>query len=67
LKGIIADTGPLYAAYDPSDIYHVQATLEIDQLNTEDLVIIIPYTVFLEAHSLILKRLGVQIGLRFIQ
>ncbi len=67
MKGIIADTGPLYAAYDPSDSYHDRATLEISRLNNEGFIVVIPYTVLLEAHSLILKRLGIKIGLRFIQ
>jgi predicted nucleic acid-binding protein len=67
LRGVIVDTGPLYAAYDPSDRYHIQAIGEVQQLETEDLVAIVPYPVFLETHSLILQRLGIQIGLRFIQ
>lgn len=28
MRGVIADTGPLYAAYDPSDRYHSQALAE---------------------------------------
>ncbi len=46
--------------------YHSQATIEISQLNAEDVVVIVPYSVFLETHSLILKRLGIKVGLRFI-
>jgi uncharacterized protein len=67
LRGIIADTGPLYAAYDPSDRYHRQAIGEVQRLGAEDLVAIVPYPIFLETHSLILKRLGISLGLRFIQ
>jgi uncharacterized protein len=67
LRGVVTDTGPLYAAYDPSDRYHRQATGEVQRLGNENLIAIVPYPVFLETHSLILKRLGIQIGLRFIQ
>jgi uncharacterized protein len=67
LRGVIIDTGPLYAAYDPSDRYHHQATGEVQRLGNENLLAIVPYPVFLETHSLILKRLGTQCGLRFIQ
>jgi hypothetical protein len=47
LKGIIADTGLLYAAYDPSDRYHNPAIDEVQRLETEDLVAIVLYPVFL--------------------
>ena len=67
MKGVIADTGPLYAAYDPSDRYHAQAIAEVQRLEAQNCTVILPYPVMLETHSLILKRLGVQVGLRFIQ
>jgi uncharacterized protein len=67
MRGVLADTGPLYAAYDPSDRYHIQALAELDRLTNQDLAVLIPYPVFLETHSLILKRLGIQIGFRYIQ
>ncbi len=67
MQGIIADTGPLYAAYDPSDQYHMQALQSVQRLEIEHLVAIVPYPVLLETHNLILKRLGIQVGLRFIQ
>lgn len=67
MRSVIADTGPLYAAYDPSDRYHAQALAEIEQLTHQDRAVLIPYPVFLETHSLILKRLGIPIGFRYIQ
>ncbi len=67
MRSVIADTGPLYAAYDPSDRYHSQALAEIERLSQQKLTVLIPYPVFLETHSLILKRLGIQIGFRYIQ
>ena len=49
------DTGPLYAAYDPSDRYHAQAIAEVQRLDAENCAVILPYPVMLETHSLILK------------
>lgn len=63
---VLADTGPLYAAYDPSDTYHEQALTELDRLTNQNLTVMVPYPVLLETHSLILKRLGTRIGLRYI-
>jgi predicted nucleic acid-binding protein len=67
LKSVIADTGPLYAAYDPSDRYHAQALEEVERLANQDRTVLVPYPVFFETQSLILKRLGIQIGFRFMQ
>ncbi|NJM64782.1 MAG: PIN domain-containing protein [Leptolyngbyaceae cyanobacterium CRU_2_3] len=67
MRSVIADTGPLYAAYDPSDSYHSQALAEVERLTQQNLTVLLPYPVFLETHSLILKRLGIQIGFRYIQ
>ncbi|MCC5604918.1 hypothetical protein LC586_38760 [Nostoc sp. CHAB 5714] len=64
---MIADTGPLYAAYDPSDSYHSQALAEVERLTQQNLTVLIPYPILLETHSLILKRLGIQMGFRYIQ
>jgi uncharacterized protein len=66
VRDILTDTGPLYAAYDPSDRYHSQALAEIDRLANQRLNAFIPYPVLLETHSLILKRLGISIGFRFL-
>ncbi len=63
---VLADTDPLYAAYDPSDTYHAQALAELDRLATQNLTVLVSYPVFLETHSLILKRLGIRIGFRYI-
>ncbi len=67
MRSVIADTGPLYAAYDSSDSYHSQALAEIERLTQQNLTVLIPYPIFLETHSLILKRLGIQTGFRYIQ
>jgi predicted nucleic acid-binding protein len=67
VKSVLADTGPLYAAYDPSDRYHAQALAEIERLTNQKLTVLVPYPIFLEAHSLIVKRLGTMIGFRYMQ
>jgi uncharacterized protein len=66
MKGVIADTGPLYAAYDKSDRFHTLALQQLATLDQADLAVVVPYPVLLEAHSLILKRLGIPMALRFI-
>ncbi|HEY9640771.1 MAG TPA: PIN domain-containing protein [Coleofasciculaceae cyanobacterium] len=66
MSDILTDTGPLYAAYDPSDRYHSQALAEIDRLAEQDIHAFVPYPILLETHSLILKRLGIPIGFRFL-
>ena len=40
---------------------------EVQRLEAQNCAVILPYPVMLETHSLILKRLGIQVGLRFIQ
>ncbi|WP_416666383.1 type II toxin-antitoxin system VapC family toxin [Egbenema bharatensis] len=67
MNGVLVDTGPLYAAYDLSDRYHLQAQTEIQAVNQQNLAVFLSYPVFLESHNLILKRLGIVAGLRFIQ
>jgi predicted nucleic acid-binding protein len=67
MNGILVDTGPLYAAYDVSDRYHLQAQTEIQAVNQQNLAVFLSYPVFLESHNLLLKRLGIVAGLRFIQ
>lgn len=67
MKAILADTGPLYAAYDPSDQFHTQALAEIDSFANQEIEVLLPYPVLLEAHSLVLKRLGTLVGLRLLE
>jgi uncharacterized protein len=67
MKGVIADTGSLYATYDKSDRFHTLAQEQLSDINQADLAVIVPYPVLLESHSLILKRLGIPASLRFIE
>ena len=59
MRGVIADTGPLYATYDKSDSFHSIACQQLETLSQSNLSVIVPYPVLLESHSLILKRLGI--------
>ncbi|MFZ1029942.1 MAG: hypothetical protein WAN66_27370 [Limnoraphis robusta] len=43
MRAVIADTGPLYAAFDPSDQYHIQSQAELQRLAQESLEVIILY------------------------
>ncbi len=67
MRGVIADTGPLYAAYDKSDRFYSTARQQLETLSQSDLSVIVPYPVLFESHSLILKRLGISAASRFIQ
>ncbi len=66
MRTVIADTGPLYAAFDPSDRYHDRAQAELNQLEQEKLRVIVPYPVVWEAYSLVMQRLGPVLAIQFI-
>ncbi|NET39738.1 MAG: hypothetical protein F6K19_48575 [Cyanothece sp. SIO1E1] len=65
LRAIIADTGPLYSAVDPSDQYHLRAQNELDLINQGKWVTLIPYPIYLEAHKLIRFRTGFDTAFHF--
>ncbi len=67
MRTIIADTGPLYAAFDPSDQYHNRVQEQMQRIEEEDLSVIIIYSTVLEAYSLVLQRFGVELALVFLQ
>jgi predicted nucleic acid-binding protein len=58
MRAVLADTGPLYAAVDPEDAHHRRAIQELRKLDSERREIVVLYSTLLEAHSLILFRLG---------
>ncbi|WP_254566874.1 PIN domain-containing protein [Oscillatoria sp. HE19RPO] len=66
MKAVIADTGPLYAAVDPSDQYHERAQAELQQLEGQKLQVIISYPVVWEAYSLVMQRLGTGLAIELI-
>ncbi len=66
-RTIAADTGPLYAAVDPSDSYHQRAQSQLKRLAREHYVVIVAYPTLLESHSLILRRLGIRTATRWLE
>jgi|ERR1700733_3488992 predicted nucleic acid-binding protein len=58
IRAVLADTGPLYAAVDPEDAHHARAVQELRKLDNDRRQVVVLYSTLLEAHSLILFRLG---------
>lgn len=57
---VLADTGPLYAALDPTDDYHGRAQRDIERLNEENRSVAVAYPTLCEGYSLVLRKLGVE-------
>jgi predicted nucleic acid-binding protein len=62
IQGVIADTGPLYAAVDPDDQYHRRAQRELKRLVSDRHELVIAYPTLLESYTLLLYRLGREIA-----
>lgn len=58
IHGVLADTGPLYAANDETDSHHRRALHQLNELAHEKLPVLVAYPVLLESYSLLLIRLG---------
>jgi len=58
IRSVLADTGPLYAAADPSDQYHRRAQEEIGRLADEGMAVIVAWPILLETYTLVCRRLG---------
>ena len=57
-RAVLADAGPLYAAVDEADENHERASEELRRLDEERWLILVSYPTLLEAHALVLLRLG---------
>jgi predicted nucleic acid-binding protein len=57
-RGVLADTGPLFAAVDPDDADHERAQRELQQLARETRDVIVSFSTILETQSLVMRRLG---------
>ncbi len=66
MRAVLADTGPLFAAADEDDAEHGRALRQIDELDSEGRIVLIPYPILLEAYGLVLKRFGSQAALRWL-
>jgi predicted nucleic acid-binding protein len=55
---VLADTGVLYAATDPSDQYHERAQEQLHRIEQLRMSVVVCYPTVLEAYSLIVQRLG---------
>lgn len=58
MRMVLADTGPLYAAIDQDDAHHARARNELKRLAREKRDVMVAYPTLLEAHRLVLQRLG---------
>lgn len=58
----LADTGPLCAAVDPDDQFHRRAQYELARLRDDGWGIAIAYPTLLEAYTLVMQRLGIEIA-----
>lgn len=59
MRGVVlADTGPLYAAVDPTDSLHERSLREQTQLEAQSLRAVVSYATLQEAHGLVLRKLG---------
>lgn len=65
MRAVIADTGPLYAEADRSDQYHQRSQTELLKINQENLAVLVPYPIYLEAHKLVLYASGFQAAIAF--
>jgi predicted nucleic acid-binding protein len=66
MRAVLADTGPLFAAADQDDAEHERALRQIDELDHDGRIVLIPYPILLEAYSLVLKRFGAKAALQWL-
>jgi predicted nucleic acid-binding protein len=58
IRGVLADTGPLYAANDEGDTHHPLALRQLKELARDRRKVLVAYPILLEAYSLLLYKLG---------
>jgi uncharacterized protein len=64
---VLADTDPLYAAFDPSDGSHARARTEMDALLRSSISVVVASTTLIEAHKLLLHRFSVQTVMTWLE
>lgn len=65
-KPVLADTGPLYAAVDPSDAHHEKALTEFEHLARNQRDVIVSFPILLESYSLVRRRFTSDISLQWL-
>ena len=58
IRAVLADAGPLYAAADEGDAWRDRASQELERLAHERREVLVAYPTLLEAHALVLFRMG---------
>ena len=59
MRAVLADAGPLYAAVDEADERHHRASDDLQKLDVEKRLVVVSYPTLLEAHALVLLRMGI--------
>jgi len=55
-EAVLADTGPLYAATDPTDVHHRRSLSELQRLARNRREVLVSSPILLEAYSLVRRR-----------
>jgi predicted nucleic acid-binding protein len=66
MRAVLADSGPLYAVADEGDQRHQQALRQWQELDRAGVSVLVPYPALLEAHRLVLYRLGTKAALEWL-
>ena len=64
---MLADTGPLYAAVDPTDAHHRRAIEELQQFDRRHISVIVCFSTLLETYSLVVYKLGRNVALGWLR
>lgn len=62
----VGDTGPLYAAADPSDLHHRRAISELEKLARNQREVVVLFPILLEAYSLVQRRFDANVAVRWL-
>ena len=65
-EAVLADTGPLYAATDPSDVYHRRALSELQRLARNRREVVVSSPILLESYSLVRRRFDSNIAVGWL-